>query len=278
VRIAAAEEALRAGALPAATLGQVLDLIAVPPAELATAATMARSEMLMPGLARIRAALKREPDTTKRAELVYTAFRIGEEHRLLHQIAPVFADAAASLTPNATWANWAPTIARGLLATGRADAAKNWIRIAPTPNELSIVVALAVQDQPHAAAAQPALASLAEQTLVSADTVGPRAVLYFGLFDALAMPLPPDAQARVTPLVVREWPGRRPSAAVLTRIDNAALRQRRGEVALNVIAVLGQGPGDLAPDVTVRLVRALQTAGVNDGAHALAAEAALTAR
>jgi hypothetical protein len=278
IRIAAAEEALRAGALPPEALARVLDFITFKPVDLAAAATVARSEMLMPGLARLRAALKRETDPTKRAELVHTAFRMGEEHRLLHQIAPVFADAAVSLVPQPAWSNWAPTMARALLAIGRNDAAQAWIRIAGPASDLTIVAALAVQDQAHVTAAQPALASLAEQTVVSPDTTGTKAVLYFGLFDALAMPLPPDAQTRVAPLLVREWPGRRPSAAELKRMDDAALGNRRGEVVLRVIAILGQGPGDLAPDVTVRLVRALQTAGVNDAAHALAAEAALTAR
>jgi hypothetical protein len=275
VRMAAAEEALRAGALPPATLAQVLDFIAFKPADLTAAATMARSDALMMGLARLRAALKRETNPVERAELVFTAFRIGEEHRLLHQVAPVFADAAIGVTPQDRWSNWAPTMIRGLAATGRMQAADNWLRVVTPGGDAAIILALTHQDQVHAAAAQQALANLATETVVSADAAGPRAVLYFGLFDALAMPLPPDAQTRVAPLMVREWPGRRPPAATLKRIDDAALRQRRGEVVLNVIAVLGQGPGDLAPDVTVRLVRALQTAGVTDGAHALAAEAAL---
>ena len=274
IRIAAAEEALRAGALAPQTLAQVLDFIRVKPADLATAATVARAQMLMPGLALLRAAVTREADPAKRAELIHAAFRMGEEHRLLHHVAPVFAEAAAGLVPQANWSNWAPMFVRGLLAAGRFDAAQAWADVSNN-DHLTIVLALHRQDQAHAAAAQQALSNLAEQTLVSADTMGAKAVLYFGLFEALAMPLPPDAEVRVAPLLVREWAGRRPPAAALKRIDDAALASRKGEVVLNVIAALGQGPDDLAPDVTVRLVRALQTAGVNDGAHALAAEAAL---
>jgi len=85
-----------------------------------------------------------------------------------------------------------------------------------------------------------------------------------------------DAQAAVEPLLKDQSPGRRPPAALMQRVDKAALSDARGEVALAVLSGLGpQGARDLAPDVVVRLVRALQTAGIHDAAHALAAEAFL---
>ena len=62
----------------------------------------------------------------------------------------------------------------------------------------------------------------------------------------------------------------------MQRIDRASLSGARGEVALGVVAALGpQGARDLAPDVVVRLVRALQTAGIRDGAREVALEAFL---
>ena len=79
VRIAAAEKALRAGALPPSTLAQVLDLVGFKPNELDAAAAMARSGSPIVALARLRAALKRETNPEKRAELIYTALRVGEE-------------------------------------------------------------------------------------------------------------------------------------------------------------------------------------------------------
>ena len=46
---------------------------------------------------------------------------------------------------------------------------------------------------------------------------------------------------------------------------------------LGTIDALGpKGPRDLPPEVIVRLVRALRTAGINDGARALTNEALLT--
>ncbi len=70
--------------------------------------------------------------------------------------------------------------------------------------------------------------------------------------------------------------GRRPAAVLMQRIDKAALSDSRGEAALSVATALGdRGPGDLAPDIVVRLIRALQTASMRDAAHLLAAEAFL---
>lgn len=103
-----------------------------------------------------------------------------------------------------------------------------------------------------------------------------RATLDLGLFDALGELNARDAQAAVEPLLAQPSPGRRPPAALMQRIDKAALADASGEVALSVATAMGpQGARDLAPDVVVRLVRALQTAGIHDAAHALATEAFL---
>jgi hypothetical protein len=103
-----------------------------------------------------------------------------------------------------------------------------------------------------------------------------RATLMVGLYEALGRALPAEAQMSVQPLVMQPSPGRRPPPALMQRIDRAALSGARGEVALAVMTALGpQGARDLAPDVVVRLVRALQTAGIRDAARELAVEAVL---
>ena len=103
-----------------------------------------------------------------------------------------------------------------------------------------------------------------------------RATLVLGLYDAMTRALPMEAEVSVQPLVAQMSAGRRPPQALMQRIDRASLAGARGEVALGVIAALGtQGTRDLAPDVIVRLVRALQTAGIRDGARELALEAFL---
>jgi hypothetical protein len=106
-----------------------------------------------------------------------------------------------------------------------------------------------------------------------------RATLDLGLFDALGREMPMEASAAVQPLVGQTSAGRRPPPILMQRVDKAALAGSRGEVALSVAAALGaQGASDLAPDVVVKLVRALQTAGIRDAAHSLALEAMLLRR
>jgi hypothetical protein len=109
----------------------------------------------------------------------------------------------------------------------------------------------------------------------SADLLA-RATLDIGLFDAAGEMMPSDMPSALEPLLSQQSPGRRPAPLLMQRIDKAALSNSRGEVALSVAAVLGrEGAGDLAPDVVVRLVRALQTADIRDAAHSLAVEAFL---
>jgi hypothetical protein len=103
-----------------------------------------------------------------------------------------------------------------------------------------------------------------------------RATLDLGLYDALGELMQTNGRTAVEPLLAENYPGRRPPAALMQRIDKAALSDARGEVVLGALEALGrQGAGDLAPDVVVHLVRALQTAGIHDAAHALAMEAML---
>jgi hypothetical protein len=100
--------------------------------------------------------------------------------------------------------------------------------------------------------------------------------LDLGLFDALGEAMSAEVQAAVPRLLLEPLPGRRPAPALMQRIDRAAQSDSRGEVAVSVATALGpQGAGDLAPDAVVRLVRALQKAGIRDAAHALATEALL---
>src|SRR5260221_11370053 len=106
-----------------------------------------------------------------------------------------------------------------------------------------------------------------------------RATLDLGLFDALGREMPMEASAAVQPLVGQTSAGRRPPPILMQRVDKAALAGSRGEVALSVAAAPGaQGVRDLAPDVVVKLVRALQTAGIRDAADSLAPEARLLRR
>ena len=103
-----------------------------------------------------------------------------------------------------------------------------------------------------------------------------RAALLIGLFEATGQAIPPDARLEIDTLLSIDFPGRRPAPLTMPRIEEDALDNRRGELVLNVLDAIGpRGPGDLAPDVTVHLVRALRTAGIDDAADMLSLEAIL---
>jgi hypothetical protein len=322
VRVVAAEKALRAGVLPKATLEQVLDLTTFGPGDLTGAPAIARVEPLMTALARLRSALKSAADEASRAEVVHTAFEIGEREGVLAQIAVLFADEASALSPKPDWGNWSELMIRGLLLAEKPQAAELWYEVinpigpagAAAEGQLQLALALASPNPARTRASQLILSDIAVQAdpkppppiapdpppadasapgdqLFAPATPPPmpppppspeviaRATLDLGLFDALGREMPMEASAAVQPLVMQASAGRRPPPILMQRIDKAALSGSRGEVALSVVTALGvQGAGDLAPDVVVRIVRALQTAGIRDAAHSLAIEAMLLRR
>lgn len=321
VRLAAAEKALRAGVLPKALFEQILDLTPFAPQDLSGAPAIARVEPFMTGLARLRAALKSAASPAVRGEIIHTAFEIGEREGLLTQVAALFADDAAALSPAPDWGNWSELMIRALLLVEKPQAAELWYEVinpsgpegAAVKSQLQLTMALAVPNPARTRASQLILSDLAVQAnpppppMIAMDSPpadqaapGPdqplplpppaptmpapppppqviaRATLDLGLFDALGREMPMEASTSVQPLVMKNSAGRRPPPVLMQRIDKAALSGSRGEVALSVATALGtQGPGDLAPDVVVKLVRALQTAGIRDAAHALALEAIL---
>lgn len=318
IRIAAAERTVRAGVLPVAVLEQVLDLTSFSPQDLNGASAVARSEPLMKGLARLRAAVKNENEAGARAELVHAAFEIGERERLLRQVAELFADPAAQIMPSPDWSRWSDLMVRALLLAGRPESAQRWLDIldptlpqnAAEVQQLELAFALSAPNPRRNADAKQVLADLSQmarqpankpaQSSDTADSAADpmdrptdpapdkpvekltpqniaRTVLDLGVFDAAEGTLmPTDAKLDIEPLMKQVSGGRRPADVLMQRIDKAALSDSRGEVALAVATAVGdRGPGDLAPDIVVRLIRALQTASMRDAAHLLAQEAFL---
>lgn len=314
IRMAAAQKALRAGILPEPVLEQVLDLTRFSAQDLDGAAALAPTEPLMKALARLRAAISSAHTAESRADLVHTAFEIGEREGLLRQVAELFAGPAAQLMPSPDWSRWSGLMVRGLLLAGRAEAAQRWLDVldpaapgnAVAVQQLELAFALTAPNPRRNADAKQVLLELARAVQLEMDkkdagdkpdmpmaTSGDvpvvdlhakpspeligRAILDLGVFDAAAGDLmPSDGKSAVEPLMGNMPPGRRPAAVLMQRIDKAALSDSRGEVALSVATAIGnRGPGDLAPDIVVRLIRALQTANMRDAAHSLAMEAFL---
>ena len=287
VRLTAAEKALRAGALPAPQLSQIFVLFKFKPQDLTAAAALAPSEPIVQGLARLKAALKTQADPGKRTELIYTAFKMGEREGLFATVTVLFGDEAAALQPSADWSNWASLMARGLLMAGKPEAAQTWFdmivqrlpQMKDTINELQLMFALGAPDESLNAQSQASLSWFADQAYGPNATpdMRARAALYVGLYDALGRPLSPALQTSLSGLINPALPGRRPAPALMARVEGAALGGRRGEAVLAILDAMGpQGPAGLAPDVTVRFVRALQILGLHDLARMLATEAVIT--
>ncbi len=289
VRLIAAAKALDAGALSGTQLAQALTMVPFKPKDLVGAAAMAPSEPVFQGLARICRALRTETNPAKRSELIYTALKIGAHAGLFAEAAQLFDDEAAALPASLNSSDWAPLLTRALLLTGKVDAAGEWQNImnqAPSKNqeaiaELQLAFTLAVPNDARNAEAQASLSWLADQVSGpnATDDSRAKAALYVGLFDALGRPIGPQLQSRLAGLINPNLPGRRPAPALMMRVEASALAGRRGEGVLVMINAMGrQGPAGLAPDVTVRFVRALQTLGLHDAAHILAIEAVLVAQ
>jgi hypothetical protein len=287
-RIAAAEKVMRAGALPTPLLSQILDTYTFTAQALDGAPAIARNEPLMSALARLHAALKIPGTADTRAELIYTAFEIGQREGVLGPVALLFSDDAAAIFPPRDWSNWSELMVRGLLLAGQADAAARWNAIlnpddpatADLRERLQVTLALAAPFVTEDTATQSALAAMAMRSVSLEPLPSPallsQAALVFGLFDALEKPMPQEAKDAIGPLMQEMPPGRRTAPALMQRVDRATTAGRRGELVLSTVAALGiQGVRDLAPDEIVRLVRALRMAGIRDAADALAMEAML---
>jgi hypothetical protein len=287
IRRQAVEQIFRSGALPASVMREVFSASEIMPGDLNLAATLARGEEIMPALERIFGALEIDGRTDRRAELIQLAFQIGRNEGLLPQIAQLFSEEAAAIFPAPNWEAWAPMMIRGLLAADQPAAAERWYNILNpqlpahylTSRDAAIVFAISRRETPYVGDAQSAIAELALQSLDPAApaNVLARTALILGLFDALGLDMPQEARAQVQPLVSNDYPGRTPARAIMQRVDSAASATRRGELALVVLEALGpRGAADMAPNVIVGLVRALNTAGMRVSAQALAAEAILT--
>src|SRR5581483_2639683 len=100
------------------------------------------------------------------------------------------------------------------------------------------------------------------------------------VYNAIGLPMPPDASGVVPKLVKQPWPGRRPGAAEMQRLESAlANPERSGEAMMTILDIIGvKGPGALAPDVTIDLMQALRREGLIDVARRLGIEALLTFR
>lgn len=92
--------------------------------------------------------------------------------------------------------------------------------------------------------------------------------------------MPADTKNGVHVAETQKWPGRRPDTDLMQQMMQASRApDRKGEAVLRILTMIGSaGPGDLAPDISIEMVHALQEMGTPSAAKALAADAVLLYR
>jgi hypothetical protein len=276
-RLEAAERALRAGAADYADLKATIDAQSIPASEIANAAAAARNLPFLAGQALLRRAAQLQSLPAEKTRLVHEALTLGDRAGLFDVAAHLQADVALSIDSTAAPTDKAPLVGWALLLSGRTEAAARWIGHNAAA---ASVLALASGDT---GAALPDLAAIAEKLGADPkqpDQNEPFEALTLGLYDALGRTLPVDAKTQAVAVAATRWPGRRPSAeAMQAMVKAAAVPDRKGEALLRILDIVGaKGPGDLAPDTTIEIVRALNEMGVKDAARDFALHALLLYR
>ncbi|HVV64168.1 MAG TPA: hypothetical protein VHC42_01770 [Rhizomicrobium sp.] len=277
VRLDAAERALRAGAADYADLKAAIDAQSIPASEVAAAAAAARKLPFLEGQALLRRAAQLQSLPAEKAGLVHEALTLGDKAGLFDVAAHLQADVALSIDPTAAPPDTAPLIGWALLLTGRTEGAARWIG---NDAAAASVLALASGDTGAALADLTAIAAKLAADPKQPDPNQPFEALTLGLYDALGRTLPVDAKTQAVAVAATRWPGRRPSPeAMQAMVKAAAAPDRKGEALLRILDIVGaKGPGDLAPDVTIEIVRALDEMGVKDAARDFALHAILLYR
>jgi len=92
--------------------------------------------------------------------------------------------------------------------------------------------------------------------------------------------MPADAKTEAAAVRAEHLPGRRPDNAAMQKMLAAAgAPDRKGEALLRILSIVGpKGPGDLAPDITIEIVRALNEMNMKEAARAFAIHALLLYR
>jgi hypothetical protein len=271
-RLAAAERVVKAGAATTAELKAVLDAQTIAPG---TQANVGKMPFLLAQATLRRAALLESRPAVK-AELVHQALLIGDKAALFEISAHLQTDAVEKVDPNTVSPDKRPLIGWALLMAGKHDAARHWLGEGDTARAVEALVG----NQDVALSDLSSIAVTATGVDKAQDPSRGFDALVLGVYDVLGRAMPPDAKGAASAVEGRRWPGRRPDdAAMRTILDAASAPERKGEALLRMLEFIGpNGPRDLAPDVTVEFLRALQDMGLKDSARALAIHALLLYR
>lgn len=285
-RLRAAEQLLPTGALTAQDLIAVADAQSFSRHQFETERAQLEKMPFLEGQALLRQAVVQASAGAKPA-LIYQALSRADMAGQFHIAAVLQAGELLKLEPQPALRSMAALMARALLLTGHVDAAEQWVSVlnpvyAPDRENLAFfetTLNLMASNPLRQAAAQTAMSQLSQDIAGGMPDQG-RAALVLGLYEDLGLALPPATQAEADAIAHIEWPGRRPAPSTLKRLAAAmAASGRRGEALMLVLNAIGsKGPGDLAPDVTVDLVRDLVREGVPRAARGIAIAALLRYR
>ena len=277
-RLNAAERVLRSGAVSPGELAAIADAQHFTDDQFATEHVQVEQLPFLAGQALLRQAVARARAEARPA-LLYEAMSRADREGLLPVAATLQHDEMAQLEPTRAMRGMADLMGRALLLTGDANAAAKWYDILDLnlPSDKPLIAKFQFTLNfvaPNPARTQQAQGAIGEFTaeLATASQDDTYASLALGLTAALGEAMPPDAQAALSSALARKWPGRRPAPALLARLSRAMNAPgRKGEALMLILNTIGaSGPGDLAPDITVRLVRDLEKQGVPDAAREIA--------
>jgi hypothetical protein len=275
-RLAAAERVAKTGAANTAELKAVLDAQTIAPDRLAGAEAQAPKLPFLAAQGLLRRAAQLESRPALKASLVHQALVLGDKAGLFEVSARLQADVIEKLDPAAVPPTQAPLLGWSLLIAGKHEAAAHWLSEGETPR--AVLALVSGKDASPADLSGIAQDVSAEPKAFNANQ--PFEALVLGSYDVLGRAMPDDARAAAKSAEAKHWPGRRPEDDAMQKIIAAASApDRKGEAVLRILEFIGpSGPRDVAPDVMVEFLRALQDMGLKDAAHSLAVHALLLYR
>jgi hypothetical protein len=270
IRLAAAERVLKTGAASNADLKAVVDAQNIPADQTANALAAASKLSFLGAQALLRRAALLEPRPAEKVALLHEALMLGDKAGLFEVSSNLQAAAAVSVKAGDVPQSDGPLIGWALLLAGKPAAAEAWL------GDNDVARAVLGLSTGKDDAAQASLSNIAKHLAAGSskiyDATRPMEALLLGLYDALGHAMPADAKVEAAAIRAEHFPGRRPDDALMQKMQLAAASpDRKGEAILRVLDIIGsKGPGGLASDVTVEIVRALDEMGVKDAARAVA--------
>jgi len=286
VRLRAAEQAARLGALAPERLGQIYADMDFPASDVERAMSIADKD----GSARARALLYRAAQAQKvataKAAVLRKAFESAKSAGLSAMTVRLYRPMLLELPANAALAWFAGDAVRALLASGAVEAARPWlllIRQRALRDESarrlrdSLWASAVIAREAGTAANEPAamqawFSSLQERDAASAAA---KAELALALMQGIGVYPPEGFYERIIALPAGRAKASVVPPGVLQTLGQAAARRRRGEaVALLLIGFGRTAPGTAGTQMLGEAVKALVAIGLSNDAQALVLEAA----